>query len=120
MAHDAFEHLCGAGPFLGAGEHGVRGVEADDLALAQRLHPLDRAPLADRIDLERALLQLRFLPALGEILDPAGNPLRVVLGVFDVEPFILEEALLDGHAPGAVMGIAVALQTDFARHGVSS
>jgi hypothetical protein len=34
-----------------------------------------------------------------------------------VEAFILEKALLEGDTPGAVVGVAVALQTDGAGHG---
>src|SRR5262249_3179668 len=98
----------------GAGAH--RGVEADDFSLSQGLHALDRAPFAYRIDLEGALLQLRFLPALGKILHPSGRPFGIVLVVFDGEPFGGEEALLDGDAPGTVVGIAVALQADGATH----
>jgi hypothetical protein len=38
----------------------------------------------------------------------------------DVEAFFGEEALLDRDPPGTVMGIAVALETDGARHGDTS
>src|SRR5262249_38785808 len=98
-----------------AGTH--RGVEPDDLASAQPLHALDRAPFAYRIDLERALLKLRLLPTMGEILHPALGAFGVVLVIDDVEAFFGEEALLDRHPPGTVMGIAVALETDGAGHG---
>ena len=94
-----------------------RGVEADDLALAERLDALDRAPFAHRIDFERALLELRFFPALGEILDPARDALRIVFGVFDGQTLVGKEALLERDPPGPVVGVAVALQTDDARHG---
>src|SRR4030088_3567668 len=86
-----------------------RGVEPDDPALAERLDAFDRAPLAHRVDLERALLELGFLPALGEILDPPGDTLRVVLVVSDRKALGREEALLDGDAPRAGRGIPAAL-----------
>src|SRR5262249_53076511 len=74
---------------------------------------------AHRINLERAALELRFLPALGKVLDAALNALGIVLVVFDAKAFSGKEALLDGNPPGTVMGVAVALQTDGARHAGS-
>ena len=97
-----------------AGPH--RGVEADDLAFTQLLHALDGAPFTHRIDLERALLQLRLLPALGEGLHAAFGALGIVLVIDDVEAFCGKEALLDRDPPGAIMGIAVALKMDGAGH----
>ena len=99
----------------GARAHG--GVEPDDLALAQLLHALDRAPFAHRVDFERTLLKLALLPALREILHPAFGPLGIVLVIGDVEPFVGEEALLERHPPGTVVGVAVTLQPDGAGHG---
>ena len=90
-----------------AGAH--RRVEPDDLAAAERLDALDRTPFADRIDFERALLQLRFLPPLREILDAARGAFWIVFVIFDFEAFGGEEALLDGDPPRAIVGIAVAL-----------
>src|SRR6476646_3666997 len=91
----------------GARAHG--GVEPDDLALAQLLHAFDRAPFAHRIDFERTLLKLALLPALREILHPAFGPLGIVLLIGHVEPFVGEEALLERHPPGTVVGVAVTL-----------
>jgi hypothetical protein len=98
-----------------AGAH--RGIEPDDLAFAQPLHALDRSPFADGIHFERALLKLRLLPAMGEIFHPAFGALGVVLVIDDVEALFGKEALLHGHPPGTVMGVAVALYTDRAGHG---
>ena len=97
-----------------AGAH--RGIEPDDLAAAKRLHALDRAPFAHRIDFQRALLELRFLPALREILYPSGRALGVVLEILDVKSLGGEETLFDRDPPGPIMGVAVALQSDGARH----
>src|SRR5581483_3811765 len=36
----------------------------------------------------------------------------VVLLVLDRQPFVGEEALLDGHDPGAVVGVGITLKTD--------
>src|SRR6185295_7458131 len=58
------------------GASACRGVEADDLAGAELLNALDRAPLANRVDVEGTSLELGFLPSLGEVLDPAGDALR--------------------------------------------
>src|SRR5207253_4234663 len=99
----------------GAGTRG--GVQPDDFSLAELLHALNRAPFTHWIDFERTLAQLRFLPALGKVLDPALDALGIVLVIFDIEPFVGKKALLDGDAPGAVMRIAVALQADGGRHG---
>ena len=101
-----------------AGTH--RGVEPDDLALAQPLHALDRAPFAYGVDFERAVLKLRLLPTMSKILDTALGAFGIVLVIDDVEAFFGEEALLDRDPPGTVMGIAVALETDGARHGDTS
>src|SRR5262249_47705812 len=98
----------------GAGSHGA--VEPDDPASAQGLDTLDGAPFAYRIDVEGALLQLRFLPALGKALHAPGSAFRIVLVVFDGEAFVGEEALLDGDAPRPVVRIAVALQAYGASH----
>jgi hypothetical protein len=94
------------------GARAHRGIEADDLAFPKLLHALDRAPFAHRVDFQRALLQLRFLPALREILYPALGALGIVLVVDHFEAFLRKEALFDRDAPGAVVGVAVALQTD--------
>src|SRR5262249_7508101 len=98
-----------------AGAH--RGVEPDDLASAQPLHALDRAPFAYRIDFERALLKLRLLPAMGEIFHPALGAFWFVLVTDEGEPFLAKKALPEGDPPRTVMGIAVALETDGAGHG---
>jgi hypothetical protein len=92
-------------------------VQTDDLAAAERLNALDRAPFADRINFERTLLQLRFFPALRKILDAAGRALRIVFVIFDRETFGGEETLFDGDPPGPVVGVAVALQADGSAHG---
>ncbi len=86
------------------------GVEPDDLASAQLLHALDSAPLAHRIDFKRTLLELRLLPTVGEVLDPAFITLGIVLMVGDVEPFLGKEALLHCNPPGSVVGVTVALE----------
>jgi len=54
---------------------------------------------------------LRFLPALREVLDPARGAFRIVFVILDLKTFGGEEALLDRDTPGAVVGVAVALQT---------
>jgi hypothetical protein len=54
---------------------------------------------------------------MSKILDTALGAFGIVLVIDDVEPFFGEEALLDCDPPGTVMGIAVALETDGARHG---
>ncbi len=97
----------------------VRTVVSSPMILprAELLDALDRAPFAHRIDLERAVLELAFLPALGEILHPPGDALGVVLVVLDLEALGGEEALLDRDPPGPVMGVAVALQADGTGHG---
>src|SRR5262249_48323609 len=95
-----------------------RRIETDDPAAPQLLHALDRAPFAHRINLEFAAGQLRLLPAFREILHAAGHAFGIVLIILDVEVFILEEALLDGDAPGAIVGVAVALNANGARHGI--
>jgi hypothetical protein len=64
-----------------AGSHGR--VEPDNLAAAKRLDALDRTPFADRIDFQRALLQLRLLPPLREILDAARGASWIVFVIFD-------------------------------------
>src|SRR5688572_20187284 len=92
------------------------GVEPDDLSLAQSLHALDRAPFAYWVNFQGALLQLGFLPALGEILDPSRYAFRIVFLIFHRQPFIGKEALLDGDHPGTVMRIAVTLEPNFLRH----
>src|SRR5262245_41695810 len=56
---------------------------------------------------------------MGEILHAAIGALGVILVIDDVEAFVGEEALLDRDPPGAVMGIAVALQADGTGHGAS-
>src|SRR5262249_29267331 len=101
-----------------AGAH--RGAKPDDLASAQPLHALDRAPFPYRIDPHPALLKLLLLPPMGEILLRALGAFGIVLVIDDVEAFFGEEALLDRYPPGTVMGIAVALETDGARHGRSA
>jgi len=95
---ETFDFLESARTMNGAGTR--RCVEADDAAMAELLHAFDRAPFADRIDFERAARQLRFLPALGKFLDPAGDTFRIVLVIFDVEAFVLEEALFDATRQG--------------------
>src|SRR5215813_7847310 len=94
-----------------------RGVEPDDFAAAQLLHALDSAPLAHRIDFECPLLELRLLPSLREVLDAAFVTFGIVLVIDDVEPFFGKEALLHRNPPGSVMGVAVALKPNGARHG---
>jgi hypothetical protein len=54
---------------------------------------------------------------MGEVLHPALGAFGIVLVIDDVEAFFGEEALLDRHPPGTVVGIAVALETDGAGHG---
>src|SRR3954471_14210849 len=98
----------------GAGADG--GVEADDLAFTQRLNALDRAPFAYRIDFQCALLQLRFLPALRKIFDPAGDALWIVLMILDRQALVAEEALLHRDPPRPVVRIAVTLQPNSFDH----
>src|SRR5262249_60302300 len=74
-------------------------VETDDLAAAERLYPLDRRPFADRVNLERALLRLRLLPALPEILDPAVFPLLVLFMIIDLNTSVRELTHPESHAP---------------------
>jgi hypothetical protein len=94
-----------------------RGVEPDDLASAQLLHALDSAPFAHRVDFKRALLELRLLPSVREVLDPAFVALGIVLMIDDIESFFGKEALLQRNPPGSVMGVAIALDPNGARHG---
>src|SRR5262249_7031659 len=63
------------------------------------------------IDFERALLQLRFLPALREVLDPASGAFRIIFVILNLKAFGGEEALFDRDTPGAIVAIAVALQS---------
>src|SRR5262249_25291675 len=93
-----------------------RRIETDDLALAERLHALDGAPLADRIDLQRPLLQPGFFPAFGEILHAPGNAPGIVFVILDLQALGGEETLLDGDAPGSVVGITIALDSDNPGH----
>src|SRR5262249_40634207 len=93
------------------------GVEPDDLALAQPLHALDRAPFTYGVDFERAVLKLGLLPTTSKILHTALGAFGIVLVIDDVEALFGEEALLDRDPPGTVVGIAVALKTDGAGHG---
>src|SRR5437763_15097002 len=88
------------------------GVEPNDLALTESLHTLDGAPFAHRVDLERALLKLRFLPALAEILTAALDALGIIFVVLDGQAFVGEETLLDSNPPRAGVGVAVTLHTD--------
>src|SRR5262249_20907909 len=96
-----------------------RGIEPDDPAFSELLHPFDRTPLAHGINFKRPLLQLAFLPALGEILHAAFRSLRVVLVVDDLDAFIGKKSLLYCNTPGPVMSIAVALHANGFAHGTS-
>src|SRR5207302_159774 len=87
-------------------------VLSDDASAPKRLDPLDGAPLAHRVHLQRTLRQLRLLPALGEILAAALDAARVVLVVLDLEPLVGEEPLLHCDPPGPIVRVAVTLDAD--------
>ena len=51
-----------------------------------------------------------------KILDAARGAIRIVFVIFDAKALGGEEALLDGDSPGAVVGVAVALQAYGSAH----
>ena len=62
--------------------------------------------------------RLRALAIADAVLGASAfGALGVVLVISNLEAFIGKEALLKCHPPGAVMGVAVALQPDGACHG---